>query len=98
MNEQWNFHNYVAVPLENYSRKYIGWDHTTANCIDTGEFVDTMLSVLLLVYGSFDDLGSFVDACREYDGVPHSKIPDSVAQELFADFERLVRIKVSNNK
>lgn len=72
MKEQWNFHNYVAIPLENYSRKYIGNNHTTADDIDTGEFVD---------------------ACQNYGKLPHSKIPDSVAQELFADFERLVRTK-----
>lgn len=95
MKEQWNFHNYVAIPLENYSRKYIGNNHTTADDIDTVEFVDTMLSILLVVYGNFDDLGAFVDACQNYGKLPHSKIPDSVAQELFADFERLVRIKAN---
>lgn len=95
MKEQWNFHNYVAIPLENYSRKYIGNNHTTADDIDNGEFVDTMLSVLLVVYGNFDDLEKFVDDCRNYDKLPHEKIPDSVAKELFADFERLVRIKVN---
>lgn len=93
MEECWNFHNFIAVPLEAYSRKYIGSQHTTANDIDSGAFVSAMLDVLLIVYGSFDDLVGFVDACGEYEGLSHHKIPEDVSKELFDDFRRLISIK-----
>lgn len=98
MEEHWNFHNFIAIPLEEYSRKYIGNQHTTADDIDRDAFVSTMINVLLVVYGSFEDLGTFVDACREYTGVSHHDIPEDVSKELFDDFRRLVRIKANKNK
>lgn len=93
MEEHWNFHNFIAIPLEEYSRKYIGNQHTTADDIDRDAFVSTMINVLLVVYGSFDNLKEFVDACRPYDGLSHNAIPDDVSRELFADFKRLISLK-----
>lgn len=95
MDEQWNFHNYIAVPLETYSRKYIGIQHTTADDIDLGAFVENMLDVLGVVYGDFDELVAFVDVCREYEGRSHHDIPDDVSKKLFEEFQRLIRIKES---
>ena len=88
--EQWNFHGYIAIPLEEYGKAYFGNAGRTADEIECGEFVDTMLSILSVKYGSLDGLSEFVDRCREYEDLPASKIPKDRAQNIFLEFEKLI--------
>ncbi len=92
--ENWNFHGYVALQLENYVKKYVGETYRTAYEIENGEFVDVMITVLKVRYG-FDnsDLDEFKSMCNEYYDLPASQIPDEVAKELFEEFERLIKIR-----
>lgn len=93
MPEAWNFHNYIALPLEKHSERCFGADYTSADQIDTGAFVDTMLRILVAEYGSLDEFTEFVDACREYAGISQLNIPAETAKQLYRDFELLVKSK-----
>jgi len=85
----WNFHNYIALPLEEYGKNYIGSSCKTADEIECGEFVDAMLSILSVKFGSLKEIPAFVDLCRDYEDLPASKIPKEKAIELFDEFKRL---------
>ena len=95
MPEAWNFHNYVALPLEKYSERCFGADYTSADQIDAGTFVDTMLRILVAEYRSLDEFTEFVGACREYAGISQLNIPAETAKQLYRDFELLVKNKNS---
>lgn len=88
--KQWNFHTNIAIPMEQYGRAYFGNAGRTADEIECGEFVDSMLSVLSMKYGSLDCFGNFVDQCREYEDLPASKIPRDRAKNIFLEFEKLI--------
>lgn len=93
MAENWNFHGYVAVPLEEYSKALLGDDFKSADEIDNGQFVDSMLQILIGIYGNLEDVAEFVDACRLYANVRSLDIPKEVAEALFSDFKLLVNAK-----
>ncbi len=89
--ETWNFHAYVVLRLEEYEKKYIGVALKSADEIDHGEFVDTMLMLLSVKYGRLDDFKEFIEKCRAYDGVWANELSEENAQEIFEEFERLIK-------
>ena len=90
--DNWNFHNYIALPLEEYGKEFVGNSCKTADEIETCEFVDAMLSILSINFGSLNDIPDFVDMCRDYEDLPASKIPKEKAIDLFEEFRRLVNL------
>ena len=42
----WNFHGYIAVPLEAYGRRIIGQTFHTADETERTEFVNAMFQIL----------------------------------------------------
>lgn len=97
MAENWNFHGYVAVPLEEYSKALLGDDFKSADEIDNGQFVDAMLQILIGIYGNLEDVAEFVDACRLYAGACSQNIPKEVAETLFSDFKLFMKAKNQQN-
>lgn len=93
MDEHWNFHNFIAVPLETYSRTYLGATHVTADNIDLGAFVDTMLKILTVAYGNAEEQKDFRASCRKYAGLSYHEIPDEISKDLFERFENLLHNK-----
>ncbi len=89
--DSWNFHGHIAIPLEECGKAYFGSSCKTADEIECGEFVDTMLSVLSMKYGSLDSLKNFVDQCRICEDLPASKIPADEAIDLFEQFKQLMK-------
>ena len=90
--ENWNFHGYIALPLEEYGRVYFGGLRITADEIEGGDFVDAMLSILSVKFGDLKDIPDFIFLCEEYADLPGSKIPKEKAIEIFKEFERLVQL------
>lgn len=90
MEEHWNFHNFIAIPLEEYSKKYLGKAHVTADDIDLGAFVDTMLKILAAVYGNSEEQKDFRASCRKYAGRSYHEIPNEVSKSLFENFKNLL--------
>lgn len=88
--EHWNFHGYIALPLEEYGKRYIGCSCRTADEIECGEFVDAMFSILSIKFGSLKDIPDFVYLCEDYANMPASKIPKEKSIEMFEEFKRLV--------
>lgn len=90
--EAWNFHGYIALPLEKYGRDYIGSSCKTATEIECGEFVNAMFSILSIKLGDLKGIPDFVFLCEDYADLPASKIPKEKAIEIFKKFERLVNL------
>ncbi len=92
MIENWNFHGYVAIPLEVYSRKYIGeTTYDSANAIENGEFVNAMFKILSVEFNGLDEIKEFVDKCRDYEGKLASQIPIETAIDLFDEFKQILQ-------
>lgn len=91
--ETWNFHGYIAVPLEEYGKMYIGSSCRTADEIECGEFVDSMFSILSIKFGSLNDIPDFIALCEDYVDLPASKVSKEKAIEMFKEFKRLVNLK-----
>lgn len=89
--ENWNFHGYIAVPLEEYGKTYIGSSCKTADEIECGEFVDAMFSILSIKFGSLKDIPNFVFLCEDYADMPASKIPQDKIIEMFEEFKRIIK-------
>lgn len=89
----WNFHGHIAIPLEEYGKIYIGSSCRTTNEIEQGEFVDAMLAILCMKFGTLEDVKSFVDQCRWYDRKKASEIPREEAQAVYDEFIRLVNLR-----
>lgn len=90
--EVWNFHGYIALPLEKYGRDYIGSSCKTATEIECGEFVNAMFSILTIKFGNLKSIPDFVFSCEDYADLPASKIPKEKAIEIFKEFKRLVNL------
>ena len=87
----WNFHGHIALPLEEYGKIYIGSSCRTADEIECGKFVDTMLSILSIKFGSLKDLSDFVFLCENYSDMPASNISKEKAIEIFDEFKRILK-------
>ena len=88
----WNFHGYVALPLEKYGRRYMGNAFEKADAIANGDFVNAMFSILSIKFGTLKELPDFVSLCKEYIDLPESKIPQEIAVEMFDEFKRLIEL------
>lgn len=89
--ENWNFHNYIAVPLENYCRKHIGNNWRTANDIANGEFVNVMFTIIQNEFGTLKDVSAFVEMCNDFANLTAKQIPSDKAQEIFNEFKRIMK-------
>lgn len=87
----WNFHGYIALPLEEYAKQYIGSTCPSADEIETGEFINVMFSVLLAKFGTLNDIRAFVDMCNEYVNLSAQQIPRAKAEEIFDEFKRILK-------
>ena len=90
MAEVWNFHNYIAIPLE-MILKGIGIIAYTADDIESGEFVDAMIRALSFKFDNSDNYIEFKTLCEKYINLPSSKIPVEEAKNIFTKFEKLMK-------
>ena len=90
MEKPWNFHGYIALPLEQLGRKDIGQTFYTADEIEAGDFVDAMASLL-----SINNIkcSSFSSKCDVFKDKPASEIGAENTKELYSDFLGLYRSK-----
>lgn len=91
----WNFHGWIAVPLEQYGRKLKGSTCYTADAIESGEFVSAMLEILNTVYSNPQDIAEFADIVRPYAELSAQDIPHEKADEMFNEFKRLIENRES---
>lgn len=89
--KNWNFHGYIAVPLEEYGKIYIGSSCRTADEIESGEFVDAMFSILSIKFGNLKEISDFVFLCEDYVDTPASQIPKNKTIEMFEEFKRIIK-------
>ena len=92
MTTGWNFHGYVALPLETYLRCN-GFKATySADEISCGKFVEAMYMVLeeLHVGLTLKQIELFIIKCKPYEGKTAREIPDETANELFEEFQNLI--------
>lgn len=89
MEENWNFHTFIAVPLEQIGKSIVGSSFLTADEIDNGQFVDAMLLVLSILYGN-EKINDFYDCCRSFDRINGREMDKDEVEALFSDFKRLV--------
>ena len=85
----WNFHNYIALPLEKITAQHGKRDYT-ADEIETGLFVDAMLDVLRLPPEELHQYCMFFTKCAQYYGKRKHDIPDSEAIALFDAFKTII--------
>ena len=90
MEKPWNFHGYIALPLEQLGRKDIGQTFYTADEIEAGDFVDAMASLL-----SINNIkcSSFSSKCDVFKDKPASEIEEADAKYLYSEFLGLYRSK-----
>lgn len=88
----WNFHGYIALPLEEYGSVYFGDSRITADEIECGEFVDAMFSILSIKFGNLNSIPEFVSLCDDYAKKSASNIPKEKAIEIYDEFVRLVNL------
>ena len=97
--ENWNFHGWVALPLEHYARgaklmpdgHHVGDWYTNADVIEHGSFVEVMIALLRSKLGPEADLIDFEKKCAPYLGVNGNSIPKDEAQNLFDEFEKMYK-------
>lgn len=89
--DTWNFHGFIALPLEAYSKNYIGDNWRTADDIANGEFVNVMFTILQNKFGTLNDLRSFVEMCADYANLSAKQIPNDKAKEIFEEFKRIMK-------
>ncbi|MBR5571787.1 MAG: hypothetical protein IKV99_04005 [Oscillospiraceae bacterium] len=94
----WNFHGFIALPLETYANKLTNGEYTTADEIEQGDFVDVMLGALSIAYGNLEKLDWFVEVCQPFDKKPASEISKEDAERLFREFEILAKKKLEEKK
>ena len=85
MADHWNFHNYVAIPLEKLTSKDYSADE-----IETGAFVEAMLSVLSIDSEKLSLFANFFGKCNEFLGKRKSEISDEDAKTLFETLKLII--------
>lgn len=86
----WNFHAYIACPLEIYARKYIHKSYITADEIEQNSFFETMYSILNFAGVDKEDVTQFIDMCRDFEKCKPSDMPRQNVEEIFSEFKRLI--------
>ena len=92
MEHNWNFHNYISVPLDELGRQIVGASFFSADEIDNKQFVDAMLQVLSVLY-SDEELCDFIELCQPIDRMPGREIDRETAEFVYNDFKRLLNNK-----
>lgn len=98
----WNFHGWVALPLEHYARqaelmpndqddRHAGDWYTRADAIERGSFVEVMIALLRSKLGAEAYLIDFEKKCAPYLGMNGNLIPMDEAQNLFNEFKKLYK-------
>ena len=85
----WNFHNYIALPLEKITTQHGKRDYT-ADEIETGLFVEAMLDVLRISPEKLPQYAKFFAQCVEYSGKRKYDIPDDESIALFDAFREMI--------
>ena len=86
----WNFHAYIACPLEIYARKYIYKSYITADEIEHSSFFETMYSILSLTGVDKEDVTQFIGMCKNFEKCKPTDIPRQNAEEIFSEFKQLI--------
>lgn len=97
MPENWNFHSYIALRLEKYSREIMYGAYTSADEIDCGQFADTMLKLISSLYDDPIDYAALANMCESLGTRTYLQISKEEAEEAFAEFKRLADLKLSSN-
>lgn len=95
MLETWNFHNYIALPIEEYGRMYMGEERYVADQIVNGKFVEAMVQILLRVYPK-EEIVEFREQCSPFADMTGNEISKETSEELFREFERLIKVAREN--
>lgn len=91
----WNFHNYIAIPLEfDITRDSGNVDIKAlfnADSIEHGKFAEAMITMLRLYthYQPNDEVDAFVKMCSGYMGRNALEIPEEEATLLYKGYSDL---------
>ena len=96
MPEHWNFQGCIALPLEKYSQKIMYGAYTSADEISHGQYAETMLKLIKLLYDDPIDYAALADMCELLGTRTYLQISQKEAEEAFAEFKRLADLKLSN--
>lgn len=87
MSECWNFHGFIAIPLEQKVNENLKNSEFNADSIECGNFVRAMYAILdCFKIENWD----FINLCSDYLDKPASKIPSNKAKEMFESFCKLI--------
>lgn len=96
MNEQnWNFHNYIAIPLERDVDRDSGDAAMkamfNADSIESGRFAEAMITMLrhYTRYQPNSEVDAFVKMCSGYMGRNALEIPAEEAKALYKEYNDL---------
>lgn len=80
--DKWNFHGYVALPLEVYSKecklKY------NADRIEAGEFISSMIDIMKI---KGCDVSEFQKKYKSFENKSFSDIGEEYAKMIFEEFK-----------
>lgn len=93
-----NFHNFIALPLENEARKLLSISDRPvgkifdADSIEAGYFVEVMITLLHIKnnYAIDPSIKEFILKYRNYSMVSGNAIEESIAREMYSEFENLL--------
>ena len=91
MGETWNFHGYVALPLEECGKRVIGPRFMSADEIEAGGFIDAMKEIISALYLEDDVVSEFAAFCSGNEKITPSEMDKETATELFNEFMRLYK-------
>ena len=94
--DAWKFRFDIALPLESYGKKIIGESCSSADEIMNGGYIDTMLQILSIVYGRFDEIRAFAELCDSLKSLTVNELEQSQAEKVFNEFKRLLNIRSDN--
>ncbi len=95
MSNAWNFHGYIALPLEKYSQKIMNGAFTSADEIDGGQFAETMLKLIKILYNDPIDYAALASMCEALGTRTCLQISKNEAVESFTEFKRLADLKLN---
>lgn len=91
----WNFHNFIAIPLEKEAERTSDNENMkkmfNADAIERGKFAEAMITMLRLYthYQPNDDVDAFVKQCSGYMGHHALEIPAEKAKALYEEYNNL---------